>query len=87
MELKDYVKIEKNQWFLKIKVVPNSRLTWFSDVMWDWTIKIRLNSVAEKWKANMELIDYLSKIFDVKKSSIKIIYWQTDKNKLVRIDF
>ncbi len=87
MELKDYLKIENNQWFLKIKVVPNSRLTWFSDVMSDWTIKIRLNSVPEKWKANIELLNYLSDIFWVKKSSIKIISWQTDKNKLVRIDF
>lgn len=87
MELKDYIKIEWNFWILKIRVVPNSRQTCFSDVMSDWTIKIRINSLPEKWKANNELINYLSWVFGVKKSNITITLWLTDKNKLVRIDF
>jgi uncharacterized protein len=87
MELKDYVNIQWKIAYLNIRVVPNSRATSFIEAMSDWTLKIRLKSVPEKWKANEELIKYLSKEFNTKKSNIVIVSWLIDKNKLVKIDF
>lgn len=87
MEFKDYVKFEWKKCVLKIKVLPNSQETCFVEAMSDWVLKIRLKSVPEKWKANIELIKYISRELKINKSNISIILWFTDKNKLVKIDF
>jgi uncharacterized protein YggU (UPF0235/DUF167 family) len=49
--------------------------------------KIRLNAIPENWKANKELINFISIELWVNKNNIKILSWLTDKNKLVKVDF
>ena len=87
MYLRDYIKMEWNTWFLKIKVVPNAKQTELFCIMADGVIKIRLKAIPEKWKANIELINFISKELKVSKSSVVVVSWLTCKNKLVKIDF
>lgn len=87
MHLKDYIKMDWNIWYLRIKVSPNAKQTEFCWPMDNDVLKFRLKAIPEKWKANNELVDFISKILWVKKSTVKVISWLTDKNKLVKIDF
>lgn len=83
MNLEDKLNISN---ILKIKVIPNSEKT---EIIWemdDWTIKIKSKWVPEKWKVNLEIIKFLSKTLDISKDNIKIISWETSRNKLIKID-
>lgn len=71
---------------LKIKVIPNSEKTDFFWEMEDWTFKLKSRWVPEKWKVNSEIIKFLSKFYWVEKSKIKIISWQKNRNKIIKIE-
>lgn len=79
-------KKESNTEILKIKVIPNSPKTEFSWEMEDWTLKLKVNWIPEKWKVNKEIINFLAKYFSVKTKDIKIISWKTSRNKLIKIE-
>jgi len=68
-----------------ITVYPNSK---FSEVKQidENTLEIRIKSPPIKGKANKELIELLSKFFNVKKSQIKIVKGLTSRNKVVQIE-
>jgi len=85
MNIKDYIKLENNIWFARIKVTPKSNKSEFFSVLSDWTLKIRLKAVPENWKANKELINFLSKQIWIKKQNIEILSWKTDQFKRVKI--
>lgn len=69
---------------LTVQVIPKASRTEL--VSWDGQIlKIRLNAVPEKGKANKELISFLSKTFKVSKSSIELIRGETSKLKTFEI--
>jgi len=86
MDLKDYIKIDWEFWMLSLKVTANSNKTEFFWVLWNGTLKLRLKSIPEKWKANIELINFISKELWINKNLIKIISWLSSQNKLVKID-
>lgn len=69
---------------LKIKVKPNSRKNEVS-VENAFSLKIKIKAVPEKGKANKELINFLSEIFEVPKSFIQIINGESSPNKRVKI--
>lgn len=71
------------QSFLRIKVNARRPKNEIYSVLEDWTVKIKIKWVAEKWKANKEIIKFLKKEFGV--SSIEIISWKTDSIKLLRL--
>lgn len=49
-------------------------------------MKIKIKWVAEKWKANLEIIKFLKKEFkDLWVFNIEIISWKTDSIKLLRL--
>ncbi len=86
MQLKEYVKLgigQKN--YLRIKVTTRQPKTEFYSLMDDWTLKIRLKAIPENWKANEELIRFLSAELWLFKDDIEIISWATDTIKLIRI--
>jgi len=85
MQLKEYVKFIDNKAYLRIKVTPRQRMTEFFQVMDDNTLKIRLKAIPEKWKANLELIRYLSEELNIPKAKIEIISGAGDEVKIVRI--
>jgi len=49
-------------------------------------LKINIVSVPEKGKANKELLDFLSEMLDIAKSSFEVISGQTDRYKKIRIN-
>lgn len=70
---------------IKIKVISRANKTSFVSLMDDNTIKLAVASVAEKGKANIEIISFLSKEFNVAKEDIKIISGKTSTVKLIQI--
>lgn len=69
---------------IRIKVKPNSREQKV-EVLPDGSFKIQVKSIAEKGKANEEIIKILADYFDTPKSNIRIILGQGSSNKLVEI--
>ena len=84
MNILDYISIDWNSWLLRIKVTPKQPKTEVFSVLEDWTVKIRLKAVPEKWKANKELIKFLAKELWISKEDIQIIAWETDQLKILR---
>lgn len=69
---------------LDVKIIPKSSkneiIGWENDL-----IKIKIKEIAEKGKANKELINFLSKTFNIAKSNIKIVKGDTSRIKRVEI--
>jgi len=87
MKLKDNIQTTNSSIILNIKVIPNFSRNELFSIMDNWVYKIRLKAVPEKWKANIELIKFISKELKINKSQINILSWFTNKNKILKIDF
>lgn len=87
MNLFDYLDKKENYWFLNIKVIPNSAKTEIVWTMENWVLKIKSRWIPENWKVNLELINFISKELKINKNNIKIVSWETSRNKLIKIDF
>jgi len=85
MNLKDYINYENNIAIIKIKATPWASKSEFFSVLDNWVLKIRIKAPAEKWKANKELINYLSKELKLKKNNFEIISGDTDQVKRIKI--
>ncbi|MBL8220678.1 MAG: YggU family protein [Bryobacterales bacterium] len=70
---------------LRIKVIPKSAKTEIAGTMADGTMKIRIAAVAEKGKANAELIAFLAKRYQVPRGDVEIMTGETSPLKQVRI--
>lgn len=86
MDLLDYID-KNNSNIIKIKVVPNSQNNLFLWEMDDWCLKFKIKWVPEKWKVNKEIINFLSKELKIAKTNIKLLSWETSRNKTIKIDF
>lgn len=86
MQLSEYVKFD-NSWkiYLRIKVTPKQPKTELFGVLEDGTLKIRIKAIPEKWRANEELIKFISKELNLKKEQIEIISWASEQIKIIRI--
>lgn len=74
--------------YLRLKVRPAASLTAVKQVLADSDgeiIKIDLAAPALKGKANLALIKFLAREFDVAKNNVKIISGAGDRLKLVKI--
>lgn len=69
---------------IKLKVKPNSREQKV-EVLPDGSFKIQVKSIADKGKANEEIVKILAKYFDVSRANIRIILGHGSPNKLVEI--
>lgn len=74
---------------IRVRVTPNSSkcaITGiFTDTQGQNFLKINLNAVPEKGKANQELIKFLSKILKQNKSAFTLISGQTDRYKKLNL--
>lgn len=74
-------------YILRIRVTPNASKCSIGGIFTDSNnldyLKISLNSVPEKGKANQELIKILSKTIKLSKSSFSIISGETDRYKKI----
>lgn len=68
---------------IEIKVIPNARKREF--IREGASYKIKLTSVPRDGKANEELVAFLSDLFNVKKSEIKILRGEKDRRKTISI--
>lgn len=77
--------VSADGYILRIRVTPNSSKCGVSGIFEDCTgatyLKISLNAVPEKGKANAELIKFLSKTLKHPKSAFSIISGETDRCK------
>jgi uncharacterized protein (TIGR00251 family) len=70
---------------IEVKVKPKSSQEGIKD-LGNGKFEVRVNEVPEGGKANKRVIELLSEYFKVPKSSIKIKYSQTSKNKVIVIE-
>lgn len=70
---------------LSITVAPRSSSNSIAGVV-DGRLKIKLTSPPVDGKANTKLINYLSKLLKIKKSSIEITQGETSKKKVVAVE-
>lgn len=74
---------------LRVRVTPNSSKCAISGIFKDADgkdyLKINLNAVPEKGKANQELIKFLSKTLKESKSAFTLISGETDRYKRLEI--
>jgi len=74
---------------LRIRVTPNASKSSIGGIFTDADgkdfLKININAVPEKGKANQELIKILSKTLGISKSSFTIISGETDRYKKVSV--
>jgi uncharacterized protein len=68
---------------IEIKVIPNAKKREISRE--GSGLKVKLTSVPRDGKANEELIEFLSGVFKVKKSAIKILRGEKDRRKVVSV--
>ena len=77
-------KITADGIILPVKLVPkasrNEIVGWEND-----ELKVRINAVPEKGKANAELIKFLSKTFKIPKTQFTIVQGETNRHKLLCI--
>ncbi|MDD3066816.1 MAG: DUF167 domain-containing protein [Candidatus Gracilibacteria bacterium] len=71
---------------LRVKVIPKSAANAIVGLMDNETLKVRIAAVAEKGKANHELINFFAEEFQTGKDKITIITGAADTLKLVRIE-
>ena len=69
---------------VEIRVIPNARKRAISRV--GSQLKVKLVSQPRDGKANEELIEYLSGVFGVKRSAVRILRGEKERNKVVSID-
>jgi hypothetical protein len=68
-----------------IKVITNAKKNEFISFK-NNILKIKLNAIREKNKANLKLINFLSKNFNIPKSNIQIISGKTSTIKKIKIE-
>lgn len=69
----------------RVKCKPNAKQQKIEELA-DGSLNVHLKSPPVDGKANEELIKLLAKKFDVPKSSIRIKYGATSRQKLIEID-
>ncbi len=67
-----------------VKLVPNSSFSKIADYTQDY-VRIKISSPPIENRANKELIEFCSKLFDVNKSKISIISGEKSKIKKILI--
>lgn len=70
---------------INVKVIPGAPRSEVVGNMADGTLKVKVHAVAERGKANDELIRILAEHFEVSKSSVTIVRGQTSSRKAVVI--
>ncbi|HOE16553.1 MAG TPA: DUF167 domain-containing protein [Syntrophorhabdaceae bacterium] len=69
---------------IEVRVIPNARKRAITRV--GSQLKVKLISQPHDGKANEELVEYLSGIFGVKRSAVRIVRGEKERNKVVSID-
>lgn len=71
---------------LLVRVIPRAKVNEISGRLEDGTIKVRVKAPPVDGKANQELVGFLADFFGVRKSAVRIISGETNRNKSVFIE-
>jgi len=74
-----------NQVFLKVIVIPKASKNEVVGAYND-ALKIKVTAAPEKGKANIAVIEVLSKYFNLKKSQVQLSSGETSRNKTFTLD-
>ncbi len=80
----NFFSVQKNDLIIYFKVIPNSKKNYIAEINNDF-IKIKLTALPLENRANCALIKYLSKLFDLSKSSFQILVGEKNRFKSVKI--
>lgn len=84
--LKKCIKKLDDSVIISLEVKPGSKMEGIDGVnKFRESLVVRVKAVAQKGRANMELIGYLSEILSLPKSNIVIIKGATSKRKEIKI--
>lgn len=70
---------------LTIRVTPRARKTEFAGILEDGTVRIRVQAPPIEGKANRDLIQFLAKVFGVRKNCIEIVAGERGLDKIVSV--
>lgn len=86
MKISDYINFnELNIAYIKVKITAASTKNELFSILEDKTLKIRIKAIRENGKANKELISFLRKELNLKKSNIEITSWNQEEIKTIKI--
>ena len=70
---------------LHVRVTPGARQ---NEVLGftDGVLYVKVAALPDRGKANKEVINYLSMILDIKKSSLHLLKGHTSRNKVIAVD-
>jgi len=69
----------------KVRVIPNAKHNLIEQTAAD-ELKVRITAPPVEGKANKAVIDALCDYFNKRKSQVHILYGQTNRNKIIKID-
>lgn len=79
------VRKEADGVILEVKVKPNSRRTEIKSLSDDEEVTIAVGAVADKEKANKELVKFLSGLFGIPKDNVSIMSGQHTSRKRIKL--
>lgn len=71
---------------ITVKIIPRSSTNKIIGETTDGILKIKLTAAPVDGEANKKLISFLSKVWDIPKSKIKITKGETSRNKIIEIE-
>lgn len=80
----DFFSIQGNDIIIYFKVIPNSKKNYIVEINNEF-IKIKLTALPLENKANCALVKYLSKLFNMSKSSFQILVGEKNRFKSIKV--
>lgn len=80
----DFFSIQGNDIIIYFKVIPNSKKNYIVEINNEF-IKIKLTALPLENKANCALVKYLSKLFNISKSSFQILVGEKNRFKSIKV--
>lgn len=81
----EFLKDFNGKTVIELKVIPKASKTAISGTI-EGRLKLLINAVPEKGKANSEIIKFFSKFMKIPKSNIEIIFGKTSYRKSILLD-
>ncbi len=82
--MENFYFIKDNKLFLNVHINPNSKKDEIKG-FYNGKLKIKISAPAVNGKANKNLINFISKIFKISKTKIKIIKGEISRDKVLEI--
>jgi len=83
--MENFYKIDKKKIFLKVYINPKAKKNEIVGIF-NGYLKIKISSPPVEGKANKTLLQFLSKLFNIPKSKIKIAKGEKSKEKIIEIE-